>query len=121
MTGVILAACTSGGVQAEVTVSTCDSTARVKRGGVLVVRLESQLTAGYSWAIVSQTTGILKSGGEPKVERRKGDVDGGSEQQVFRFEAPTAGSDAILFQYRRPWETEKPPMKACLVSVVVEE
>lgn len=121
MAGLIPVACAAETVPAEVAVSSCDTIARLKRGGILAVRLESQITAGYSWGIVSQTTGILKSQGEPKVERGKVDVDGGSEHQVFRFDAPTPGSDSLLFQYRRPWETGKPPLKSCLVSVEVQE
>ncbi len=119
--GLAPVACGAEMAKAEVTVSTCDSTARVKQGGVLVVRLQSQLTAGYSWGIVAQTPRILKSRGEPEVERRTVDVDGGSEHQVFRFDAPIAGSDSILFQYRRPWETETPPVKTCRVTVEVDE
>lgn len=117
----LLVACASMSAQNTVTVSSCDTTARLRTGDTLVVRLESQITTGYAWSVAAQTTGIMKLTGEPVTEWKNRDVDGGSEHQVFRFSAAAAGDDTITFHNRRVWEKDKPPLKICTIVARVEK
>lgn len=117
----VLAACSTATARDEVTVSTCDTTARLRKGQTLVVRLESQITTGYAWSVAAPAPEIVKAVGEPEIERRDGDVDGGSEVQVFRFSAGSAGSGTLTFHNRRSWEKDKPPLKTCTITVEVAE
>ncbi len=119
---VMLAACASTAVGRTVTISKCDTTARLQIGDTLVVRLESQITTGYAWSVAAQTTGIMKLAGEPVVDWKKDrDVDGGSEHQVFQFSAGAAGDDTITFHNKRAWEKDKPPLKTCTIVARVEK
>jgi len=115
------AACASAAEQEEVTVSTCGTTARLQKGGTLVVRLPSQVTTGYLWSVAARTGGVVEALGEPQTERQGGDVDGGSEVQVFRFRAVAKGRGALTFHNRRPFEKDKPPRKTCTFGVEVSQ
>lgn len=117
----MLAACPAPGARDEVTLSACDTTARLHRGQTLVVRLESQITTGYAWSVAPPVPGFVTAVGEPEIERRDGDVDGGSEVQVFRFRAESEGRGPLTFHNRRSWERDKAPLKTCTITVEVVE
>ena len=121
LVALMLAACTSGTAQGEVTVSACGTTARLRKGQTLVVRLESQITTGYAWGVAAPAPEIVSAIGEPEIERDDRDVDGGSEVQVFRFSAAAAGSGTLTFHNRRSWEKDKPALKTCTFNVEVAE
>ena len=90
------------------------------KGDTLVIRLEAKLSTGYGWQVAKNDTMKLKVLGEPIVEPNKAEVEGGTEHQVFRFEALSSGSGTIELQYLRPWEKETPPLKTYLLTVKIQ-
>ncbi len=106
---------------AEVIVDKCGTEAGLQQGDVLVIRLESQMTAGYLWSHKSIKDGVLNEVGEAQIERTPSDLDGGSETQVFRFKASSPGKTKLEFLYQHPWQTDKPPLKKCAFSVTVKK
>lgn len=106
--------------EAEMIVDKCGTEVGLKRGDVLVVRLQSQMTAGYLWANKSAKDGVLNEVGEMQIERTPSDLDGGSETQVFHFKASNQGQTSLQFAYQHPWSTDKPPLKTCKFTVVVK-
>jgi inhibitor of cysteine peptidase len=87
-------------------------------GQELILKLESNQSTGYSWALVSGKSLILTSLGKPSYEvgvARPG--AGGVETWTFR--ATKIGIETLKFEYRRPWEKKVPPAKTVLFHVTV--
>jgi predicted secreted protein len=86
------------------------ATATVTVGGRVQIRLRAQFGTGYSWALQSspptlksRTDQIEQTGGPPR--------DGGSDIQVFSFEAASSGTARLDFVYRRPFAPNDPSAK----------
>ena len=96
---------------------------QLKAGQTLVVRLESNITTGYSWEI-AKLDGVLRSSGEPEYqapEASSAQRVGAGGSQVFRFQASGAGSADLQLAYRRPWEKDTPPARTYHLTVIVKE
>ncbi len=117
----LLAACSSPAVTAEIIVETCGASSLLKSGDVLVIRLESQMTAGYLWTNEELVDNILIAIGKPVIEPKSDDLDGGSEIQIFRFLAMEAGNTHLNFYYQRPWQKGQGFVKTCSISVSVKD
>jgi predicted secreted protein len=83
-------------------------TVRIKRGGILIIRLEAQAGAGLSWQVAKSDPARLAPLGEPMFQTRRGQ-GGRLEMQVIRFKAQAPGQSEIELHYQRPLETEKRP------------
>lgn len=83
------------------------------RGDELVVRLVSNRTTGYSWALVMRGSGLLEQKGEVAYETARSDrrIVGCGGVEVWKFRTVKAGSVRLQFSYRRPWEKDVPPAK----------
>ena len=90
-------------------------------GGILIVRLASQVTTGYLWRNVPSPDAIMVAMGEPEIEPDPRDVDGGWEVQIFRFRAEAPGTQSLVFHNQRPWLKDKPPRQSCEIDVTVLE
>lgn len=88
------------------------------KGSILTVRLKVNLSTGYSWQVVNNTS-QLQLIGEPLLEQSEEGVPGKVEHQVFRFEAVTSGSSKLELNYVRPWEKDVPPVKTYRINVHV--
>ncbi len=75
---------------------------------------------GFSWTLDSgQSTGlscVALSGGESVTPAER--VGGAGEQQ-WRIEAQAIGQAELVFEYRRPWESDAPAAKSATVRVSV--
>ena len=76
----------------------------VRRGDVLVVRLNAQLGTGYGWRVARNNARRLRPLGESLESSGGGDKVGGAETQVFRFKAVRRGAATLTLHYKRPWE-----------------
>ena len=105
----------------EIALSECGTSARLHPGDTLVVRLPSQATAGYLWHLASQAAGILQPKGESSIEwaSNQPDRDGGSEIQIFRFQAMAVGQERLTFHETHPWAMEDPPLRTCTLDIEV--
>jgi len=95
----------------------------VPPGGALVVRLESNVTTGYSWAIGKNDPAALKPLGKPVYEGPKKAMPGTGGHQLFRFQAAGAdGTDATLnLEYKRPFEKDQPPARTFTLTVHISK
>ena len=93
-------------------------------GQLFQVTLDENITTGYSWAIESQgdpacklvndahqEPAALPSGGAPVVGR--------SGVRLLLFQANQVGTGEIRLGYRRPWETNVPPVETFDLKVQV--
>jgi inhibitor of cysteine peptidase len=113
----------SGGTAAagEVTV-TASGPAAVKVGQTLVITLASNPSTGYSWTVSGvPDSAVLSQDGDITYAATNPDVvmpgSGGSE--TVRFTATAAGTTTIVLDYRRPWETDVPPVETVTIDVTV--
>ena len=91
----------------------------VKQGEVIVVKLDSDHSVGFSWAVTDGPGPALKQEGSPVYARtmsKKGKAVGGTE--TWRFRAVSAGRVTVKMEYRRSWERNIPE-RAFRVTVTV--
>ncbi len=89
-----------------------------KQGDVIVIRLDENITTGYSWE-----SGVIDS---PFVEASPseytsaaGTAMGRGGTRTFRFQAKSSGSGQIRLRLRRPWEPEDAAIDSFAVNIQV--
>jgi inhibitor of cysteine peptidase len=92
-------------------------TIQLKKGDLLVVRLEAQFGVGYLWQIARNRSSRLRLQGKPEQESPVRGVPDATEHQVFRFRAQAAGASTLELHYLHPWEKDVAPKKVYRISV----
>ncbi len=97
-------------------------TLKVKVGDVIQVKLKSNRTTGYSWALTGKTDAkVLKSGEvEYKADEHPAGMVGVGGNDFCTFTALAPGKTEIALGYARPWEKDKEPAQAFKLTVEVE-
>ena len=97
-------------------------TLKVKVGDVIRVKLKSNRTTGYSWALTGKTDAkVLKPGEvEYKVDEHPAGMVGVGGNDFCTFTALAPGKTDISLGYARPWEKDKEPAQAFKLTVEVE-
>lgn len=90
----------------------------LSEGQVLVIVLEANPSAGYTWEVAEANEKILCQMGEIEFEPES-DLLGAPGKQVLRFEAVGAGQTALKLIYHRPWEKGVEPAGTYSIQVVV--
>ena len=86
-------------------------------GDELVLRLEENLTTGYSWALES-TDGVVELL-ESTYTENLGKAMGRGGQRVIRLQVKSPGSQDIYLSLRRPWEPQGRALRLLRVTVRV--
>ncbi len=96
-------------------------TVEVAVGQKFAVELIGVPTAGYLWAL-AQAPAFVSAAGEasgPTTEAQtQPDFAGGNHWEVFMFTATAAGEGELVFEQRRPWESNEPPSNTFRVRIV---
>lgn len=97
-------------------------TVTVRPGDTVRIKLKSNRTTGYSWAMTGKLDEkVLKSeGNEYKVDEHPAGMVGVGGSDVWTFKALAAGKTEIVLGYARPWEKDKEPAQAFKLTVVVD-
>ena len=90
----------------------------VRRGKRVTLRLEANRSAGYRWSLAESGDAGLDWIGEPFYAQEKA-VPGGGGAEYWTFRATQAGKKELRFEYRRPWESDKPPVKGLSYTIDV--
>jgi predicted secreted protein len=90
----------------------------LQRGKRVTLRLEANRSAGYRWSLAESGDGGLEQIGEPYYAVEKA-VPGGGGAEYWTFRATRAGQKALRFEYRRPWESDKPAAKGLSYTINV--
>ena len=93
----------------------------LNRGDVLMLKLESNPSTGFSWHIVRNDDRLMELMGKPayEVPERKPLV-GGIEYKIFRFKALTSGTNVLELHYKRIWEKGKEPVQTFMITVKIK-
>ncbi len=86
-------------------------------GDTLVLRLKSNPSTGYSWAIKGDPSPLKLVKNSTKKNDQTSDVPGAPVTQEFRLTAVSAGMASLTLEYRRPWEHDVAPAKTFQVRV----
>jgi inhibitor of cysteine peptidase len=90
------------------------------RNQQLVVRLPSNPTTGYRWALAQQSTPVLEPEGAPTYEKGAGAAGAGGTE-TWRFAPTQAGEGTLRLEYRRLWEADAAPARVVSYKVTVRE
>ena len=82
---------------------------QAQTGDLIEVRLHEMPAGGYRW-VADGPLGPVLEAIDPTFEFAEGRV-GAVNSVSFRFRVMAAGTSAIRLSYRRPWETDEPPLK----------
>ena len=94
---------------------------RIRLGGEVMVKLDTNLTTGYQWMAPAAIGPVLSVIGNP-IYVNKGNEPrfiGAGGTNVFRFKAEQAGQVTLQFDHKRPWEANAAPAKSVRYTVVV--
>ncbi len=97
-------------------------TVEVPVGAVVTIRLEGNITTGYSWQPAELEGEALESLGKPEYVQRPhapGMVGVGGVF-VFKLKAVRPGKASVKTVYVRPWEKDKPPERTFSLTVEVK-
>jgi inhibitor of cysteine peptidase len=88
-------------------------------GQHLSVLLKEQAGTGYSWVVTPDSTPLLKFEGSSV--QSAATMPGGAQLQALDFSAVATGKGMLRLDYRRPWESDKPPAQVFSITVTVAE
>jgi inhibitor of cysteine peptidase len=80
-----------------------------RAGDLIELRLHEMPAGGYRWVIDGPPGSVLEPL-EQAFEFAEGRV-GAANTACFRFRVKAAGKGVLRLAYRRPWETDEPPLK----------
>ncbi len=92
----------------------CGSTQRLDVGDILEVSLPGNPTTGYVWE--AAVPALLRQKGDA-VHRSDSQLIGAGGITSFTFTATAAGDGILDLAWRRPWEKDAPPAKACRIRL----
>ena len=88
-------------------------------GGTLIVKLPSNPSTGYSWAVAGDPSPLKLQKTSFVQKPHSKQAVGSSGTQVLRFGANSVGMGNLTVVYRRSWEYNVPPVKTFTVRVNV--
>jgi inhibitor of cysteine peptidase len=80
-------------------------------GDTLLVRLKSNPSTGYSWAIKGDPSPLRLAKSSTKKNTQTSHGVGAPVTQEFRLTATSAGMASLTLEYRRPWEYTAGPAR----------
>jgi inhibitor of cysteine peptidase len=91
----------------------------LKVGDTLEVRLRANPTTGFMWFIEKGSTPLLKLIHQTQTEPVEAGV-GRPVEQVFTFEAKSAGEGKLMLHYVRSWDPPSPNDERFEIHLVIE-
>ena len=88
-------------------------------GQTLVVKLKSNQSTGYSWAVAGEPAPLKLQKSTYRKPSGSGNKVGTTGAQVLQFNATSAGMATLNLVYRRSWEYNAPPAQKFGVRVNV--
>ncbi len=85
------------------------SSIELKKGDKIEIKLESNPSTGYSWALSKETdeTIVSLTSSEFIQTEKEEELVGSGGYEIFMFQAVKGGQAEIVLLYQRPWEDEE--------------
>ncbi|MGL4368432.1 MAG: protease inhibitor I42 family protein [Spirochaetota bacterium] len=90
----------------------------LKKGEIIKVELEAQLSTGYGWQVAGLSG--VEVYGDTKVITAQKEITGGKDYQYLQFKAVQSGSGFIELKYVQPWNPKSTPAKTYKILISVE-
>jgi len=102
----------------EFTASDNGRTLTLPAGTHFTVRLESNITTGYSWQLDAVDPAVVLNTGNNYVGPTA-PMPGAGGHEDWEFVTQAAGTTTLQMAYRRPWETDNPPAETFALTITV--
>lgn len=88
---------------------------------IVVIRLESNPTTGYSWILDKKTDTLIVSMVDSEYIQSVEDKElvGAGGHEIFTFKAVSKGKTSIILNYERPWEEDEEPLETFEINISV--
>jgi predicted secreted protein len=97
-----------------------EKTIQCKIGEAFSISLDSNPTTGYKWQLAHPRDGkFLKLIGS-KYKAPKTELAGTGGKEIWSFKALSVSQTTIVFEYVRPWEKDKEPIKRITFMVNIQ-
>lgn len=117
----VVPAPTPDDVTVRITAAQNGQSVDVAVGQRFAVELVGVPTAGYQWAPMQMPPFLTRAGevgGNTVAAQSQPGYTGGNHWEVFMFSATGAGTGELVFEQRRPWETDQPASETLRVTIV---
>lgn len=95
-------------------------TIQCKINGGFSILLDSNPSTGYQWQLAHSADGKLLKFINSKYIPPKIELAGAGGKEIWSFKALSIGQTTIVFEYMRPWEKDKEPVKSMTFSVNIQ-
>ena len=91
-------------------------------GDIIYLKLDSNITTGYSWELSEKTDSDIISLESSIYETEQQDekIVGAGGSVTFSFKAISIGQTDLILEYLRPWEEDIEPMDIFILKIIVE-
>ena len=100
------------------------TTQQVKKGDIIAVTLESNITTGYSWFATISDPKVLVQMGEPQYKEPSSSSGtpllGAAGKQTFFLQANETGTVTVTLEYKRSFEENVTPEKTITITLEVK-
>ncbi len=102
----------------EITLSESNNGGQIEldKNKMVVLRLESNPSTGYSWLVEEMDSNVLRQVGDFEIEYQS-HLLGAPGTQVLRFVGAGKGLTSLKLAYRRPWEKDVAPAQTFVLQV----
>lgn len=115
----ILQVLAAAGFCAEpLTMKDSGKTVNLSQGNELEIQLAGNPTTGYGWSVTECDSNIVQPDSKPQYTPDS-DLMGSGGLYRFIFKAVSTGETALTLAYRRPWETNTPPIETFGIRIQV--
>lgn len=116
-----IVALTHSALAATTTITSADNgkSIQLKSLDTLVVRLDSNVSTGFSWSVLPTSTPLLKLQDRVYKDPEQ-PVPGRGGTQVLTFQAVSPGTGVLTLHYVRPWEKADPMETRFTVNITIQ-
>lgn len=103
-----------------ITAEDTDRAFTLRRGDLVEVRLEADRISGLTWVPTANVQPAMRVEGMPQYQPDESAPEHTAGTEVWRFVAQHAGHVHLVFEYRRPFDREAPPVATVIYHFDIE-
>lgn len=115
----VLGACSLRSTVIHLSAADAGGDVSAKVGDTIEIKLQGNITTGYSWEWQKPEGSILELPDDPEY-KAESELVGAPGIQIFKFKAASTGKEEIHMIYHRAFEQDVPPLEEYSITVRVE-